>query len=1032
VPEATSTPTVRHSDSGAPARAADLLQLTWNQLWPAHSRVLIGAVLAGLLVGVLLYPWAVHRNRAIAQVSVDDQGRAISQLLMTRMEWYARGTRGVRGAIVVAGSDFINPEMFSAYAATLDMEREFPGALGFGFARRVVPGDDANFVRSARRNIAPEFAIVDLSPRVAEPAGQDRYVVELIEPLARNRRGLGVDIMSEPVRRAAVVQAIRTGKEVLTGPISILRNMELPQTGVAIVLPVYHPRLALGTAEMRDAATVGIVYLPLLVEDLADQLRHSYPALHIRIDDRTGGDSQPLLSVGDTSGLLDSTVQASLPLALFGRDWVINVRPTAAMADSLGIISPIAVALYGTVACVILGLLLAIGVALRRNQRDLLDQQGLFAFVIEQSADAVVTVTRDGTIRSWNQEATRKFGHQAQHAIGRNISQLLATDDLLQEDIELRERCASGQRVDNHETVRVTQDGTHLDVAITLLPLMQDHRGASELAVVIRDIRSQKAHERELQDANAMLSARADARTLQLETARRTLQNVLDALPSRIAYWDHSLVIRFANRACRLANGIALDKTGDAPLRVLQLHQDPVYGAERPQIEAALQGSPQVVERTSCAARGETLHQEVHYIPDVVNGAVVGLYVVEHDISALAQARQQAAELREAQQAQHEHERFLERTCQIARVGGYRIDLVSGEQLWSRETCRIHDTDEDTLITHEYLISMLDPSERINGLRAVKQAIDSGRNFDRVVHIHTPLGRDAWVHYRAEVELENGRPVALRGAVQDVTARHVHEQQLRNAIAQAQQTSASKSEFLANMSHELRAPLQEVADLTALLRQPAPAARERDEMLSRLHQTTASLLGFVNNVLDLSDMDAGHLLLDERALSMSQLLQEARQMLAATAQDQGITLSIQADAQLPAELLGDPARLRQILLNLARAGILRSPQGQVELGSTAIERGAHHALVRISVRDSGASLSTDALTTLFDPFAHSGDSTQSPGTASGLDLSISRRLAELMGGQIGARNIEGGGCEFWADVSLRVPRTSGADLRKTG
>ncbi|MFP5441750.1 MAG: ATP-binding protein, partial [Gammaproteobacteria bacterium] len=218
------------------------------------------------------------------------------------------------------------------------------------------------------------------------------------------------------------------------------------------------------------------------------------------------------------------------------------------------------------------------------------------------------------------------------------------------------------------------------------------------------------------------------------------------------------------------------------------------------------------------------------------------------------------------------------------------------------------------------------------------------------------------------------------------------------ARAAADAASAAKSEFLAMMSHEIRTPLNGVIGLNTLLRDlPLDETARNYAELAR--QSGDALLALVNDFLDFSRIEAGGLTLEEVAFDPRRVMEESVNVVAASAREKGLGIHCEVDA--PALLLGDPARLRQILVNLLANAVKFTAEGEIRLVSSPLPRAGAQAWLRIEVRDTGIGIDADAQQRLFQPFTQADVSTTRRYGGTGLGLAICRALAVHMGGQIG-------------------------------
>jgi CheY-like chemotaxis protein/nitrogen-specific signal transduction histidine kinase/HPt (histidine-containing phosphotransfer) domain-containing protein len=270
-----------------------------------------------------------------------------------------------------------------------------------------------------------------------------------------------------------------------------------------------------------------------------------------------------------------------------------------------------------------------------------------------------------------------------------------------------------------------------------------------------------------------------------------------------------------------------------------------------------------------------------------------------------------------------------------------------------------------------------------------------------------------------EVESENGVPVRLVGAVQDITERCKLEQRLRDALAVADKANRSKSEFLANMSHEIRTPLNAVIGLAYLLDQTALNEDQR-QFLAKIQFAGRALLGVINNVLDLSKIEADEMSLENEPFDLPEVIRDVSQMLLPQALGKGIELEVRGAPGLPRMVLGDASRMRQILTNLLNNAIKFTERGGVQLNIFCAEQGAGRLRLRCEVTDTGIGIEPSVRERLFTPFTQADASTTRRFGGTGLGLSIARRFVELMGGEIGVDTTVGRGSTFWLEVPMRI------------
>lgn len=254
------------------------------------------------------------------------------------------------------------------------------------------------------------------------------------------------------------------------------------------------------------------------------------------------------------------------------------------------------------------------------------------------------------------------------------------------------------------------------------------------------------------------------------------------------------------------------------------------------------------------------------------------------------------------------------------------------------------------------------------------------------------------------------------------TLRAKAESEKREADRQrlrAEQSERAEQQFLANMSHEIRTPMNAVMGMTNLLLQKKP----REDQLLYLHsirQSSEALLVILNDILDISKIQAGKLELEHTDLCTADILEQVRTTLQFRAEEKGLTLDLDYDPNIPAVLLGDPVRLQQVLINLAGNSVKFTEKGGLTISASVLERHKNHCRLHFAVRDTGIGMTPDQLAVVFESFRQaSGDTARKYG-GTGLGLSISKQLVEKFGGRLQAKSQPGAGSEFWFDIDLKI------------
>ncbi len=261
---------------------------------------------------------------------------------------------------------------------------------------------------------------------------------------------------------------------------------------------------------------------------------------------------------------------------------------------------------------------------------------------------------------------------------------------------------------------------------------------------------------------------------------------------------------------------------------------------------------------------------------------------------------------------------------------------------------------------------------------------------------------------RLEVQVSQ-RTFALERALQELSTTKTH---LEAANVELVAASRTKSAFLANMSHEIRTPMNAVIGMSGLLEGTA-LDREQREYVDTIRGSADLLLGLINDVLDFSKLEAGKLSLERIPVAVRRLLEDVMQQVAGPAFARGLELALVVERDVPASMVGDPTRLRQVVLNLVSNAVKFTTSGEVVVSAS-----HRDGRLRVEVRDTGIGLSPASRAALFSPFRQADDSTTRKFGGTGLGLSICRALVTAMGGAIDLESAEGAGSTFWFEVPL--------------
>ena len=292
------------------------------------------------------------------------------------------------------------------------------------------------------------------------------------------------------------------------------------------------------------------------------------------------------------------------------------------------------------------------------------------------------------------------------------------------------------------------------------------------------------------------------------------------------------------------------------------------------------------------------------------------------------------------------------------------------------------------------------------------------QTYEATLHSRDGLRRDT-IYRKAALTRRDGSVSGLLGAIIDITERKQAEREILQAKEAAEAASRAKSDFLANMSHEIRTPMNGIIGMTDLALDTALSEEQR-EYLGIVKSSAESLLTIINDILDFSKIEAGKLLVEQISFDLPRVVADTLKTLALRAHEKNLELVSDIAPDVPRQVIGDPSRLRQVLLNLIGNAIKFTDRGEIALRAELANIEDGLACLHFSVRDTGIGIPPAKQQLIFEAFSQEDTSTTRKYGGTGLGLSISRRLVELMGGEIWLHSQPGEGSTFHFSVCLDI------------
>ena len=644
--------------------------------------------------------------------------------------------------------------------------------------------------------------------------------------------------------------------------------------------------------------------------------------------------------------------------------------------------------------------------------RTLRESEARKGAIFESAMDCIITMDHDGRIIEWNPSAEKTFGHSRSQALDMKIAELIVPSALhddqgqgLARFLATGEGSVLGQRI---EVPALRADGSEFPAELAITPIRLD--GRSVFTAYLRDITERKQAEEALRRAHDELEARVEARTEELtrasEETRRMqqfLNSIVENIPNMIFVKDAADLrfVRFNRAGEELLGFPRAELIGKSDYDFFpEGEADAFIAKDRAVLDAGrLTDIPdETIQTRDKGAR--RLHTKKIPILDA-RGRPQYLLGISEDIT----------EYKQAEEALRSAEQRLATVVSNLPVVVFALDAEGRFTLSEGLGLKALGLRPGEAVGQSVFELYRDATEVLDHLRAALRG--------EAVSYTAPVGGLFFETHCAPVYDAEGGIAEIIGVSRDITERQRAQAALREAKDAAEAAVRTKSEFLANMSHEIRTPMNGILGMTELALDTALSPEQR-EYLGLVKSSADSLLTIINDILDFSKIEAGKMTLEAVDFPLRDSLEDTVRTLAVRAHTKGLELACRIPPDVPNALLGDPGRLRQVVVNLAGNAIKFTEQGEIVVDVQVQEKTDQDVLLHFAVRDTGIGIPPEKQQAIFEAFSQADNSTTRKYGGTGLGLAITTQLVSLMGGRLWVESVEGQGSVFHFTARLGI------------
>lgn len=921
--------------------------------------------------------------------------------LEERMHAYEQVLHGASG--LFRSSDSVKRRDFYEYVAALKLEENYPGIQGVGFSFIIQPSLKDRHIKYMRGNGFPDYTV--------RPEGaRDLYTsIIYLEPFSgRNLRAFGFDMYSEITRRTAMIEARDLNKLSISRKVELVQETEKnKQAGFLTYVPVYKNNMPHTSLQDRQQNIIGWVYSPFRVNDFMNGLLGERGTdLDILIYD--GSDTSPKNMMYSSVHSLENVDEIQFvdkTQFIFARhEWTVIIKSLPGLSARLDSRTPKSIFVGGIIISILSTMLAWLFVYTRRRTLSMLQKSELrYKSLMQQAGSIVLLLDNNRGVIEANDLALTHFGYTQNEILELRLDDLYPKEEfpqiLYQYDLMSK---AGGAR---YETTHKKKDGTIIPVEVSARVIASE--GKSFVLIIAQDIRERLKNDQALQQSSQKWEA------------------IISASPDGIGMLSLDGKLQLVSDKLVQMYGYSLEQKNEMVGRsVFDFIDASSHNLLKENFQKLISGVGEYkISEYVCIKKDNT-----RFYVDVnstvlldSNGKPISVLFVERDITERKQSENKLKQISTR----------LSLATNAGGVGVWEYDVVNNILVWDKQMFALYGLEEQSFIgAYESWLKGIYPEDMERGNEEIDLAIRGEKEFNTEFRVVWP---DASIHNIRALAIvqrdDSGTALRMIGTNWEITKQKRIEEELKglvNELSQAKNelekranelaimnadleeskikaeaANIAKSVFIANVSHEIRTPMNAILGFSEIL-----LSRTSDSTsqvyLKTIFSSGKSLLRLINDILDLSKIEAGRMDMETAPMNLGILINDISLLFGTEAEEKGIKLLVDYPTEFPLSIESDEIRLRQILVNIVGNSLKFTNSGQITITVKIKEfredfRQFDFSLI---VEDTGIGISRDEHESIFEAFSQVGNSSAKDISGTGLGLAISSRLAKLLGGDI--------------------------------